>query len=96
MTIYLVSDKKQFGGKLDGETNMNYLNDEPLYEGEHYLYKQEWYQTWDDQLTLNHEIFVKVVNDEWLAKHNNYYNCPVYETVKNNTYDKFLNDFYLD
>lgn len=77
MIVYFVSDENTFGGRLDCEPNMSFLNDVPLYDGEHYLYRQEWVQDWQGQDRLNHEDFVKVVDDEWVKGHPYYYGCPV-------------------
>lgn len=96
MIVYVVSDKKMFGGRLDGESGMSFANDVQIYDGEHYLYRQEWRQDWQDQSHLNHEDFVKVVNDQWIKDHRNYYGCQVLDGVHQHDlateYDGFLNE----
>ncbi len=94
MIVYVVSNKKMFGGRLDVEQGTQLLNDQVLYDGEHYLYRQEWGQDWQDQNHLNHEDFAKVVDDKWLFNHSLYYGCPVLDGINQNElqtkYDEFV------
>lgn len=94
MIVYVVSNKKTFGGRLDVEQGTVLMNDNPLYDDEHYLYRQEWQQDWQDQNHLNHDELVKVVSDEWLKKHQNYYGCQVLDDVNSDDsmtkYDEFV------
>lgn len=91
MIIYVVSKNNQYGGSLDGG---KYLNDTQLYDNDCYLYRQEWQQGFDGQSNMKHEAFVKVVNQEWINNHSNYYGCPVLDNVAmhdlTTNYDKFV------
>lgn len=90
MTIYVVTDRKSFGGKLDVSY---YANHVAKYDG-HYLYKQTYSDSENEPMTLNHETFVKVVDDEWMQHHGLYYGQAVYDDVNadkygDTDYDKF-------
>lgn len=78
MIIYVLSTKNKFGGELDGG---QWLNDKALYDGEWYLYRQEWSDSEWGPRKLNHEDFVKVVNSEWIKNHRNYYGCQVLSDI---------------
>ena len=93
MIIYVVSKNNQYGGSLDGG---KYLNNKPLYDGDYYLYRQEWKQGFNGQSNMKHEIFIKVVNQEWLDNHSTYYGCPVLDNITMynlaTDYDKFVDN----
>lgn len=94
MIVYVVSNKKTFGGRLDVEQGTQLLNDKVLYDVEHYLYRQEWAQDWQDQNRLNHEDCAKVVDDKWLNNHDYYYGCQVLDDINQDglgtEYDQFV------
>lgn len=96
MIIYVVSDKNSFGGRLDVEPGARLANDKTIYDGEHYLYRQEWAFDWQGQPHLNHEDFVKVVSDKWTKDHRNYYGCTVLNDTNNSdSYLNFVRDMNL-
>lgn len=76
-------------------------NNVPLYDGEHYLYRQEWRQDWQGQSHLNHMDFVKVVSDEWFSEHPYYYGCRVLDDIHQNDepwteYDRFDSEMRIN
>lgn len=101
MIVYVVSNSKSFGGRLDVEPNMWLENNVPLYDGEHYLYRQEWRQDWQGQSHLNHMDFVKVVSDEWFSEHPYYYGSRVLDDIHQNDepwteYDRFDSEMRIN
>ena len=76
MIIYVASRCNEYGGRCDCEPGAAWLNEVHLWDGEWYLYRQEWCERLGGW-SLEHESYIKVIDDEWLKNHSTFYGCPV-------------------